>query len=480
MKVSTEKIENSQVVLQVEADADEVERAMQSAYSRLVERVEVPGFRRGKAPHDTLERYVGREALLQEALEKLVPRLLGQAIEEQQIDAIAQPEVEVTGVEPVTFKATVPVRPTVELGDYRHIEIPLEPVEVSDEDVDRTIDQLRHQNATWEPVERPVQSGDLVTMDVEGNADGNSLVERKGIPFQVLKEMPIPVPGFAEQMEGLEREQEKEFTITLPPDYEAKELAGKDCKFRVRVSEVKEQRLPEMDDEFAKSLGQGFETLEALREDILANLQRMAEDGARNRHEGKVIEAAVELSTVEYPPVLVEQEVDRYLAAQERELRARQISLEDYLRNQQKSAEELREELRPAAGKQVASVLVLEKVAEAEQLSVSGEEVDGEVETMAQGAGERGDELRKLFQNPSARQSLERVLLTRKTVKLLVDIATGEAKAPETTEASKTAEASETTEASETAETVEASETAEAAEPSAGEDEGRSGGDESA
>ena len=117
MKVSTEKIENSQVVLQVEADADEVERAMQSAYSRLVERVEVPGFRRGKAPRDTLERYVGREALLQEALEKLVPRLLGQAIEEQQIDAIAQPEVEVTGVEPVTFKATVPVRPTVELGD---------------------------------------------------------------------------------------------------------------------------------------------------------------------------------------------------------------------------------------------------------------------------------------------------------------------------------------------------------------------------
>ena len=426
MKVSTERIENSQVVLDVEAEPDEVEHSLEEAYRSLVKRADVPGFRRGKAPRAMLERYVGRGALLEEALEYLVPQLLNRAIEEQGIDVIAQPEIEITQTDPVTFKATVQVRPIVELGNYRELSIAPEPVEVADEQVDKAIEQIRYQHAPWEPAERPITFGDLVTMDVTGSVAEDSLLDRKDLQFQVLQDLPFPVPGFAEKLEGLEKGQEKEFTVSLPADYGNSELAGKECRFKVLISEIKEKKLPELNDEFAKSVGDGFETFGALRERIASNLRLMAEDEARRRHEEKVIDAVVELSKVESPPLLVERDIDRLIADQERELRESKISLEDYLRSRRKTEEELREELRPLATRQVTRSLVLTKVVEAEGIEVTDEEIDGEVEALAQGAGEQGEELRKLFNSPAARQSLEERLLTIKTVKRLVELASGE------------------------------------------------------
>ncbi|MBE0415309.1 MAG: trigger factor [Dehalococcoidia bacterium] len=427
MKVSTERIENSQVVLEVEAEPEEVERSLEEAYRRLVKRADVPGFRRGKAPRAMLERYIGREALLQEALDHLVPQLLRQAIEEQGIDAIAHPEIEITQSDPVTFKATLPVRPTVELGNYQEISIAPEPVEVTEEEMNRVIEQLQYQHALWEPVERPIKFGDLVTIDVEGSIGEESHLDREGIPFHVLQGLPWPVPGFAEKLEGLEKGQEKEFTISFPADYETSELAGKECLFKVLISEIKEKKLPELNDEFAKSLGEGFESMDSLRERVTSNLRLMAEEEARRRYEGKVIDAVVELTQVEFPPILVENDIDQLIAGQERLLRDNRMSLEDYLRSRKKTAEKLREELRPLATRQVTQSLVLTKVAEAERIEVSEEEIDGEIEAMAQGVGEKGEELRKMFNSPAARQSLEEMLLTRKTVKRLVEIASGKA-----------------------------------------------------
>lgn len=427
MKVSTEKIENSQMVLEVEAEPEEVARSLEEAYRRLVGRAEVPGFRRGKAPREMLERYIGKEALLEEALERLVPHLLNQAIAEQGIEAIAQPEVEITQVDPVSFKATVPVRPTVELGNYRELSIAPEPVAVAEEEGNKVIEQLRYQHAPWEPVERPIKFDDLVTIDVAGSAEGKPLLDRRDLQFQVLQGLPFPVPGFAEKLEGLEKGQDSEFSISLPVDYGASELAGKECLFKVRVGEIKEKKLPELDDEFAKSIGQGFETLDALTDNVMSNLRLMSQERARRRYEEKVIDAVVELSSVEFPPILVEQEIDRLIAAQERELGESRLSLEDYLRSRKKSKEELREEFRPVASGQVTGSLVLAKVAEAEEIAVTEEEIGEEVAAMVQGAGERGEELRKLFQSAAARQSLERVLVTRKAVKRLVEIASGEA-----------------------------------------------------
>jgi len=415
------------MVLEVEAEPDEVERSLEGAYRRLVGRAEVPGFRRGKAPREMLERYIGREAFLGEALERLIPQLLSQAIEEQGIEAIAQPEVKITQTDPVTFKATVPVRPTVELGEYLELSIAPEPVEVAEEEVTKVIEQLRYQHAPWEPVARPVKFGDMVTIDVAGSVEGKPLLDRKDLPFQVLQSLSFPVPGFAETLEGLEKGQDKEFSISLPDDYGASELAGKECHFKVRVSEIKEKKLPELNDEFAKSIGQGFETLGELTDSVTLNLRLISEGRARRRHEEKVIDAVVELSRVEFPPVLVEQEIDRLIAAQEKELEQNRMNLEDYLRSKSKSKEELRDELRPLASRQVTCSLVVNKVAEAEKITVTGEEIDEEVAMMVRGAGEQGEEMRKLFQSEAARQSLERVLVGTKTVKRLVDIASGAA-----------------------------------------------------
>jgi len=429
LKVSTENTDNRQVVLEIGAEPEEVERSLDGAYKRLVQRAQVPGFRKGKAPRDMLERHIGRGALLEEALERLVPQLLNQAINEQGLEPIAQPEVEITQVEPLTFKATIPLSPTVELGDYTKISIDREPVSVTDEDIDRVIQQLRAQQGTWVPVDRPVQFSDLVTINVTGNADGKEILNRNDLQFQVFQGVPVPVPGFSEELEGMVKGQDKEFTIALPDEEAAGELAGKDCDFKVNVSEIKEQHLPELDDEFAKSLGQGFETADALREDVTNHLQAMAEQSARRSYENKAIDALIEASTVEFPAVIAEKEIDRLISAQEGELQASKISLEDYLRSQNKSQEELREELRPIAAKNISGSLALGKLAEAEKIEVSAEEIDEEIEIMAQNAGEQGEKMRQLFQSPGTRKSLENVIVTRKTVQRLVQIASGEAEA---------------------------------------------------
>ncbi len=434
MKVKAERIENSQVVLEVEVEPKEEERSLEEAYHRLVKKADIPGFRKGKAPRVMLERYIGREALLQDAMERLVPELLNQAIEEQELNPIAQPEVEITQTEPVVFKATVPVSPTVELGNYKEIRIDSDPVEVAEEEANKVIEQLRQQNAPWAPTERAVQLDDLVTIDVEGKVGEDSLDKREGIQYQVLRDFAFPVPGFSEKLVGLEKGQEAEFTISFPADHERSELAGQECWFRVLVSEVKEKKLPEIDDEFAKSVGEEFDTFDALRERVSSDLRSMAEEQARRSYEEKVMEAVVEQTHVDFPPVLVERDIDGLIDEQERELRANKISLEDYLTRVKMSGEQLREELRPIATKRVARSLVLGKVLGEESIQVSDEETDGEIEKMAQAAGEKGDELREFFNSPIGRQSLQQRLLTRNTVRRLVDIASGEADSTESSE----------------------------------------------
>lgn len=416
MKLSSERIENSQVVLNIEAEPEEVELALEEAYRHLAKSTDIPGFRRGKAPRAMLERYFGREVLLEEATEHLVPQLLGRALEEQGIDAIAEPEIEITQNDPLIFKSTVSVRPTVELGDYRQIRVDPEPVEVADEEVDKAMEQIRYQQAPWQPAERPVQFGDLVTINVEGSVDDKPALDRKELQYQVLKESPFPVPGFWEQLEGLEKGQEKEFTLSFPDDYELNQFAGKECQFKVLVSEIKEKSLPELDDEFAKSLGQGFETLESLHQRVASNLKAMAEESEKRRLEEKAIEALVEQSKVDFPPVLVEHEIDRLI-------REREASLEGRIQDRGKSVEELKEALRPLAVNRITHALILGKVAEEEKIEVAEAEVDEEIESMAQGAGERGEELKKAFSSAAARQSMEEVLLTRKTLKRLTEIA---------------------------------------------------------
>ena len=457
MKAKAEKIENSQVVLEVEVDPEEEENSLEEAYRRLVKKAEIPGFRKGKAPRAMFERFIGRDVLLQEAMERLVPQLLARAIEEQELEPIDQPEVEIIQTDPVVFKATVPLSPTVELGEYKEIRIPREPVEVADEDVDRVIERLREEQAPWAPVERPVQLGDLVVMDVEGKIGEETLDKREGIQYQVFADFAFPVPGFSEKLVGVEKGKEAEFTISFPADHERDELAGNECWFKVLIGEIKEKKLPELDDEFAKSVGEEFDSLDALRERIAANLRGMAEEQATRGYEEQVIDAVVDQANVEFPPVLIERDIDGMIGEQERELRANRMSLEDYLARTQMSPEQLREELRPLATKRVTRSLVLSKVMEDEAIEVADQELDGEVETMAQAAGDKADELRQFFKSPVGRQSLERTLLTRNTVRRLVEMAGEEAGSVEPPQASEAAATESTQDAGE-AESTEGSE----------------------
>lgn len=427
MKVTNEKMENSQAFLTIEMESDEVEEALKKSYHHLVGRVDIPGFRKGKAPRAILERYVGRERLLQDALDELVPEAYEKAIKEQGIEAIAQPQIEIVQTEPVLFKATVPLEPTVKLGDYHSIRLTPEIAKVEEEDVDAAIEQLRHQHATWEPVERPVDFSDLLVLEIESSVDGEPFISQKEAQYQVLHGSSFPVPGFAEQLSGMKLGEKKEFSLQLPSDYARSELAGKEAQFKVEVIEVKQERLPELNDEFAKTVNPDFETLTSLRERVSTNLRLNAEEKARTDYEGQLVEAVTEITQVEFPPVLVEMEITQLLKEQVRRWQMADKDLDEYLRSINKTEEELREELRSLATKRVTQSLVLGKIAEEEKIEVNSSEVDAEIENMTKGADNADDreELQKFLNTPQSRGSIERLLLTRKTVERLVEVAKG-------------------------------------------------------
>jgi len=424
VKVTREKTESSQVFLTIEMEPAEVEESLEQSYRRLVKKVKIPGFRKGKASRDVLERYIGKDSLLEEALEHLVPDAYERAVREQEIEAIAQPQIEVAQTDPLVFRATIPVKPTVELGDYRSIQVKAEPVQVTDDEVNSVIEQLRHHYATWEPVEHPVEVGDLAVIDVESSIGGSPFINREGAQYQVLSGMPFPAPGFPEQLVGMVRGEEKEFSLHFPPDFPRGELANKRASFTVKVNEVKKENLPELDDGFAHQVNPEWENLDTLREQVAADMRARAEDEARRNFEERVVEAVVDLAQVEFPPVLVEEGIKRLLDERLKQWQSGAQGLEEYLRQAKKTEAELREELRPLAVKRVTTSLALEKIAETENIEASDAEIDDEVQMLTGGVDEsKKDDMERVLSLPESRQSIRGFLIVRNTVKRLVAIA---------------------------------------------------------
>ena len=423
MKVTRDKTENSQAFLTIEMEPTEVEAALQKSYSRLVKKANVPGFRKGKAPREILERYLGKDALFNDALDHLLPEAYENAVQEQNIEVFARPEIEVAQIDPVIFKATVPIKPTVELGDYHSIRIARQPVEVSEDDINQTIERLRHNYATWEPVEREVDFNDLVVMDIESNIEDTPFINQKGAQYQVIRDAAGPAPGFAEQVAGMKLDEEKEFKLKFPADYARSELAEKEPTFKVRIIEIKQEQLPELNDEFARQVDSEVETVDALREKIADSLRVRAEETAKIDYEEKVVSAVTDQAQLEYPPVLVEMEISRLFDEQLRRWQMSGLSVEQYLSRTGKTEEELREELRPLAVERATGSLALSKVAEEENIEVSESEIDTEIENLTEGETENKDKIKEAFNAPQSRESIKRWLLTRNTVKRLVEIA---------------------------------------------------------
>lgn len=419
MKVSTQRLPESQIVLEIEVDPEQMERSLDRAYRKLVQRTAVPGFRKGKTPRNMLERHVGRERFLHEAHDILIPEAYKQAVEEREIDAIGQPDIELLQAEPLAFKATVPIRPTVELGDYKELRLEREAVVVDEADVERSLEELRHRYAVHEPVERPVQMGDIVRGDVRGVVDGREIYKDGDVEFRLRDGATILLPGFAEGLVGAEKGVEKEITITVPPGEGP--LAARSGVFTVTVKEVKQERLPELNDDFAREVGEGFSNLEVLRErlrsDIRERLEAQAEEGFRDGAVGALAEQA---QKIEFPPVLIDREIERIVRDQARSTGQK---IDQYLATMKRSPDQLREELLPAATERVRRSLALTRLAEQEGIEVEPPEVDSEVERIVGSAGQQAQELRRLFSGAEARTSIERSLLTRKTIERLIEIA---------------------------------------------------------
>jgi trigger factor len=424
LKVTKEKVENSQAYITIEMEPAEMEHGMEDGYRHLVTKANIPGFRKGKAPRAVVERHLGKARLLEEAIDHLIPEAYEKAIKEQAIEPYTQPRVEITQADPLIFKAVVPLAPTVELGDYQSIRLTPEQVEIKDENIDAVIEELRHQHATWEPVERPLDYNDLAVMDINGTVDEKPYVKKAAAQYQVLKEAISPAPGFTAQITGMKKEEEREFTLTFPEDYLNKGVAGKEVHFKVKLHEIKEEKLPEINDGFPALVSTEYKTLAALREEVAKNLKQRAEERARMDFEEKVIHAAIEKAKIEYPPVLVDMEINRILNEQVRQLQMTGRGMDEYLKSINKTAEQLQEELRPVAAKNVTASLLLGKLAEVEKIDVSESEIDNRLDSMVLGvAEEKKAEMRHLFDNPQTRASLKQSLMARKTIERLADMA---------------------------------------------------------
>ena len=432
MKVTEKKRESCQMVLNVEMEKAEVEEYLEKSYKKLVQKYKIPGFRQGKAPRTVLESHIGKDALLNSALDDLLPKAIQDLVEEEKVAVFARPTVEIIGTEPVTFKAIVPMPPEVKPGDYNAIRIKLQKVTVKKAEVDAIIEKLRLGRATWEPVERPVKYDDLAVIDIKGTIGELTCINQEGAQYPVHQDAIFPAPGFPDKLVGMKREEERKFKISFPKEFSQPELAGKEVSFKVKLLEVKEEKLPEMNDVLASEIDSEFKTLADLRRRVEENMQLRAEEKATRDYENEVIDAAVKMSEVEYPPMLLDMEIDNLVSRQMQELQRRVSNPEEFHRRLAETPpEKVREALRLEAEERVTRALVLGKIAATEQLKVEDSEVRTEIDLITRDISDvnKMQEQKKALNSPENLDQIYHMLLTRKTIDLLVDTAKGSATA---------------------------------------------------
>ncbi|MFQ5380731.1 MAG: trigger factor [Dehalococcoidia bacterium] len=427
MKVTVERLPESRVQLEVEVDPESIEKTLEATYKKVAAKAQIAGFRPGKAPRPlVMQRLGGRSGLIREALDEIVPDAYNTAIEEQDVDAIDQPSLEILEIEPVRFKATVPVRPTVELGDYKTVAVAPETSDVTDEEVDEEVLAIRRRLAIHVPADRPVQWNDILIADIKGSVDDEPFIQDEAAEFRLAEGSPLLTEGLAEAFLGMGREETKEIELTLPDDFQAENLRSKTARFELLVREVKEEELPEEDDELAAEVGEDIETLEELRDRIRENLAANKEAGEKTRRRNEAIKQLTEISDLDYPQVLVEREIDHMVSEGVGNDAARYKS---YLQAIGRSHEDFRETFRESAEERVRASLVLARLAEIEEIKVSDEEVQAEIGEIAGPMGDDSEQFQQIFRNDQARESIRRNLETQRTFDRLVEIAIANAPA---------------------------------------------------
>lgn len=388
MKVSVEKLPTSEAVVDVEISWDEMEKASDKAYRKLVRQVDIQGFRRGKAPRSLLERRLGKEYIYQEGLDDLITEAYRTALHDHEITPITQPKLEAPSFEmgqPYHVSLKVPIITPVELGDYSPLHFEREEAVVTSEEVDKEIESLRDRQATWEVVERPAQYDDRVTVDLKLTSGEQQISDLKDNPFELAQERPGIFSGMDEHIVGMKPGESKSFSTTIPEDYSNEKLAGKQADYTVTLHKIEEKHQPEIDDAFASKVSDGqFESMEDLSKAVSDNILESKKRRIRDDLREQALKAVIEQSHFMLHPMLIDEEVDAMLHQLSHAVEQQHMSLDQYLMLMRKSREEYMQELRPDAENRVKRELVLDEIAHKENIEVQPEELEMIFNTYAQ------------------------------------------------------------------------------------------------
>lgn len=421
MKVTNvEKLEKSMVALTIQADAQEFEAAIDKVYKKQRGRIVVPGFRKGHAPRKIIETMYGAQVFYEDAVNEVYPDLFAQAVEQEKLDTVAYPDVELLDVnkDGFSFKATVAVRPEVKLGKYKGLTAPKDEVKVTDKDIDGELRPYIQRATRMVDVDRKAKKGDTVNIDFEGFMNGKAFDGGKGEGHDLELGSGSFIPGFEDQLVGVKAGAEKDVVVTFPEDYNAKELAGKEATFKVKVHAVKEKVEPKLDDEFAKDVSE-FETLAELRKDLGDKLAQRREKQARGAFEEALLDQVTADMTVEIPDPMVDHRAQQMIEDYSQRITSQGISFEQYLAMTGMTVDILKAQAMEGALRQVKTDLALGAIAEAEKLEVTEADIDAECARLAEQYSMKAEEVKKIV----PLEDLKKDLRNQKAANVIFDSA---------------------------------------------------------
>ncbi|MFV5962600.1 trigger factor [Bacillus sp. AK25] len=422
MSVKWEKQEGNEGVLTVEVDAETFNKALDDAFKKVVKQVSIPGFRKGKVPRGLFEQRFGVESLYQDALDILLPVEYPKAIDEAGIEPVDRPEIDVEKIEKgesLIFIAKVTVKPEVKLGDYKGLNVEKDDTSVSDEDVQEELKAMQNRQAELVVKEEgAIENGDTVVLDFEGFVDGEAFEGGKAENYSLEVGSGSFIPGFEEQLVGLEAGAEKDVEVTFPEEYHAEDLAGKPAVFKVKIHEIKAKELPALDDEFAKDVDEEVETIAELTEKTKKRLEEAKENEAEGKLREELVAKASENAEVDVPQAMVDTELDRMMKEFEQRLQMQGMNLELYFQFSGQDEDALKEQMKEDAAKRVKSNLTLEAIAAAEDLQVSDEEVEEELSKMAEAYNMPVENIKQAI---GSTEAMKEDLKVRKAIDFLVE-----------------------------------------------------------
>lgn len=428
MKVTQGEVEERQVTLRIELDDEDLEPYVERGFRQVVGKMRIPGFRPGKAPRQVVEGMLGREGLISESLDFMVPDVITKAVEDQEIDRVGFPHIENVEFDPIVVEAAVALNPVLDLGDYLSIRVEEDPVEVSDEDVDEELETLRKQQSSWEPADRAVALDDLVTLNVAGMIGDVKIIDETDSQYLVDPSSTLPFSGFAAELEGLEVDKPAEFTLDVPDDYADNEIAGKQVAFTATITDVKQRLLPELDDDFAQSVMDDCESLDELKAQMRENIKNAAQ--RQNEHEYRefAIDELVVNADMEIAPLLIRHEIEHMEERRDEMMKRMGISEDDYNRFTGRTSDQIRDEMHEEAVNKLNRSHALSAFVEQESLEITDDELDGQLKQLArEGDESTGRKLtNKELRSERVKASVRESLLVEKALERLVQIAKGQ------------------------------------------------------